>query len=56
MAGIRKYIREFLDTLTDNGKKIGNSKYGVYAFFDYDGEPIYVGQTRGAYDSVSRGI
>ena len=26
-------------------QKIGNFKYGVYAFFDYDGEPIYVGQT-----------
>ena len=24
---------------------IGNFKWGVYAFFDYDGEPIYVGQT-----------
>lgn len=25
--------------------KVGNFKWGVYAFFDYDGEPIYVGQT-----------
>ena len=25
--------------------KIGNAKWGVYAFYDYDGEPIYVGQT-----------
>jgi hypothetical protein len=24
---------------------IGKYKFGVYAFFDYDGEPIYVGQT-----------
>jgi hypothetical protein len=24
---------------------IGNFRWGVYAFFDYDGEPIYVGQT-----------
>src|SRR4051812_35911679 len=24
---------------------VGNYKWGVYAFFDYDGEPIYVGQT-----------
>ncbi|MEU1715155.1 GIY-YIG nuclease family protein [Nocardiopsis dassonvillei] len=23
----------------------GESKWGVYAFYDYDGEPIYVGQT-----------
>lgn len=25
--------------------KLGNYKFGVYAFFDYDKEPIYVGQT-----------
>lgn len=28
-----------------NGRKVGDAKYGVYAFFDYDDEPIYVGQT-----------
>lgn len=28
-----------------NVHKVGNYKWGVYAFFDYDGEPIYVGQT-----------
>ena len=27
------------------GERIGNTKTGIYAFFDYDGEPIYVGQT-----------
>jgi hypothetical protein len=34
--------------LTPKGKSItvGAVKWGVYAFFDYDGEPIYVGQTR----------
>ena len=26
--------------------KIGNFKWGVYIFYDYDGEPIYVGQTK----------
>lgn len=25
---------------------VGAVRWGVYAFFDYDGEPIYVGQTR----------
>lgn len=25
--------------------RVGNYRWGVYAFFDYDGEPIYVGQT-----------
>lgn len=34
--------------LAGSGKPItvGAVKWGVYAFFDYDGEPIYVGQTR----------
>lgn len=27
------------------GQTIGQAKAGVYAFYDYDGEPIYVGQT-----------
>jgi len=49
VASIRRQIRAFLDTLAPNGKKIGNAKWGVYAFYDYDGEPIYVGQT---YESL----
>ena len=31
---------------TTNGKKLGSVQWGVYAFFDYDDEPIYVGQTK----------
>lgn len=46
VAAIRKCIRVFMDTSAENEKQIGNSKFGVYAFYDYDGEPIYVGQTR----------
>lgn len=49
VAEIRKKLRAFLDTPGVGGKKIGNAKFGVYAFFDYDGEPIYVGQT---YESL----
>lgn len=45
VAAIRTEIRQFLDTLDSAGRKIGNAKYGAYAFYDYDGEPIYVGQT-----------
>ncbi|HBY58791.1 MAG TPA: excinuclease ABC subunit C [Solibacterales bacterium] len=45
VAAIRQRITAFLDTVGDNGIKIGNSKWGVYAFYDYDSEPIYVGQT-----------
>jgi hypothetical protein len=37
------------------GKTIGTARAGVYAFFDYDGEPIYVGQTSSTFgDRVSR--
>jgi len=45
VAAIRQQIRAFLDTLDANGKKVGTARWGVYAFYDYDGEPIYVGQT-----------
>ena len=38
-------VRQALDALCDNGLPVGNCKYGVYLFYDYDGEPIYVGQT-----------
>ena len=46
---LRANLTRFLDTPfpdPSGGKvKVGNYKWGVYAFFDYDGEPIYVGQT-----------
>lgn len=47
---LRVKLQEFLDTPFNDEqgvsiKKIGDFKYGVYAFFDYDEEPIYVGQT-----------
>lgn len=46
---LRTNLTLFLDTLfkdaTGVTRKVGNYKWGVYAFFDYDGEPIYVGQT-----------
>ncbi len=35
-----------LDTDYGDGRKVGNCQYGVYLFYDYDGEPIYVGRTR----------
>lgn len=46
VAAIRKEISKFLDQNDSAKRRIGNAKYGVYAFYDYDGEPIYVGQTR----------
>jgi len=42
---IRKEIEAFFKTLDDNGQRIGGHTWGIYAFYDYDGEPIYVGQT-----------
>ena len=38
-------VRRALDTVCDNGNPVGNCKHGVYLFYDYDLEPIYVGQT-----------
>lgn len=46
---LRANLTKFLDTPFDDGcgqtPKVGHYRWGVYAFFDYDGEPIYVGQT-----------
>ncbi|MDX3899380.1 MAG: GIY-YIG nuclease family protein [Sphingobium sp.] len=46
---LRTNLARFLDTTFEEApgvsRKVGNFKWGVYAFFDYDGEPIYVGQT-----------
>jgi hypothetical protein len=45
VAAIRLALAAALNIKCDNGRKVGDSKYGVYAFYDFDGEPIYVGQT-----------
>ena len=42
---LRQNLKGFLDA-DFHGQRIGSYTYGVYAFFDYDGEPIYVGQTK----------
>lgn len=34
-----------------DGATIGSAKTGIYAFFDYDGEPIYVGQTAESFST-----
>lgn len=54
VRGLRQFTSQSLGDfvvappLTTRGRPIavGAVKWGVYAFFDYDGEPIYVGQTR----------
>jgi hypothetical protein len=38
-------LKRFLNERDDNGRKWADAQWGVYAFYDYDGEPIYVGQT-----------
>jgi len=45
VAAIRAELRKFFASKDATGTRIGSYKHGVYAFYDYDGEPIYVGQT-----------
>lgn len=49
-AQLREQLSAFLDQAFNDpiaGAKraVGNFKWGVYAFYDYDAEPIYIGQT-----------
>jgi hypothetical protein len=44
-ANLAKYLETPFGDPSGAQIKVGNYKWGVYAFFDYDGEPIYVGQT-----------
>ncbi len=39
-------VKSALDTVAANGMRVGDCKFGVYLFYDYDGEPVYVGQTQ----------
>ncbi|MCC5980160.1 MAG: GIY-YIG nuclease family protein [Oceanicaulis sp.] len=48
---LRSNLTKFLATPFDDpilgyARSVGSFTWGVYAFFDYDGEPIYVGQTK----------
>jgi len=45
VAAIRLALASALNITCENGCKVGDAKFGVYAFYDFDGEPIYVGQT-----------
>lgn len=45
VSAILYELERVLDDADAAGRKVGNAKYGVYAFYDYDGEPIYVGRT-----------
>ena len=39
-------VKRVLDQKDSKGRRIGDCQHGVYLFHDYDGEPIYVGQTK----------
>ena len=48
---LRQSLKDFMQTPyvdPDTGEttNIGSFKWGVYIFYDYDLEPIYVGQTK----------
>jgi hypothetical protein len=45
IVAIRNAIDVGLNARDDTDRRIGDSKYGVYVFYDFDGEPIYAGQT-----------
>ena len=39
-------VAKALNAVCENGRKVGDCRWGVYLFYDYEGEPIYVGQTK----------
>jgi hypothetical protein len=41
----RQLLDAALNATDDERRVVGNAQWGVYAFYDYDDEPIYVGQT-----------
>ena len=45
VTAILQELEAVLNAIDDEGRCVSNAKFGVYAFYDYDGEPIYVGQT-----------
>lgn len=45
VEAIRRQLATVLGTRDSDGRVVSDSRWGAYCFFDYDGEPIYVGQT-----------
>ncbi len=41
----QQLLNDALQATDELGRRWGDAKYGCYTFFDYDGEPIYIGQT-----------
>ncbi len=46
VGGIRGEIARVINSTDSQGRIVGNAKWGSYCFYDFDGEPIYVGQTK----------
>ena len=49
VASLRANVAEFFKRSETVGRtkiNVGQIRWAVYAFFDYDGEPVYVGQTK----------
>ncbi len=46
VAAIVAGLEQFLGDRDTDGRKWCDAKCGVYAFYDYDREPIYIGQTK----------
>lgn len=46
VAALYSGVTKVLDTMCPNGQRVGDCSHGVYLFYDYDREPIYVGRTR----------
>ena len=53
VSALYEGLADAMNVFADNGKKVGDCKWGIYLFFDYDGEPIYTGQT---YERLRRRI
>ena len=45
VAEVRAALSRYLDQTDAEGRVLGDAQRGVYVFYDYDGEPLYVGQT-----------
>lgn len=45
-AGLATFLDQRVVIEAARTMRLGATKWGVYAFFDYDDEPIYVGQTK----------
>lgn len=45
VRAFRSELNAALDAVDSEGRKWSGAKWGVYVFYDYEGEPIYVGQT-----------